>query len=65
MKRFEFEDGSSATFEFLEDGFAITLQAKIFGKEVKITSTRAVLDNDHLTELVNWIGDTLLGDNNE
>lgn len=64
MKQFEFEDGSKATFEFTEEGLAITLQAKNLGKEVKITSARAVLDNNNLTELVNWIGDTLMEENN-
>jgi len=64
MKQFEFEDGSKVTFEFTEEGFAITMQAKRLGTQVVFTSARAVLDNNNLTELVNWIGEILLEENN-
>ena len=66
MKEFKFEDGSKAIFEVIPEGFSIILQAKHLGNnEVKITSTKVVLNNDELTELVNWIGVTLLGGNHD
>lgn len=65
IKEFSFDDNSKIRFEFSEEGnLTITLQARHLGKEIKITSAQATLDSDSVTELVNWIGDVLLGESN-
>ena len=65
IKEFNFNDNSKIKFEFSEDrDLTITLQARHLGKEIKITSAQATLDSDNVTELVNWIGDVLLGESN-
>jgi len=61
-KEFKFEDNSLVRFELLEDGsLAVSLQARHLGKDVKFTSSSALLTPDEVIELVNWLGDTLVG----
>lgn len=53
-KEFEFEDGGKATFVIDEMGLTIVLQAVHLGKELKITSTQAILSHDKAKDLVEW-----------
>lgn len=61
-KEFRFEDNSLVRFELLDDGsLAVSMQARHLGKDIKFTSSSTVLTPEEVIELVNWLGDVLVG----
>lgn len=60
-KEFRFEDNSLVRFELLDDGsLAVSMQARHLGKDIKFTSSSAVLTPAEVIEFVNWLGDGLV-----
>ena len=61
-KEFRFEDNSLVRFELMDDGsLAVSMQARHLGKDIKFTSSSTVLTPEEVIELVNWLGDVLVG----
>lgn len=55
--KIEFGDGSHMLLKKLENGVKITLQAKHLGDNFKITSISAVLNEDEVKNIIEWIGE--------
>lgn len=54
-KFIEFEDGGLFKLIKYPDHVLITIQAKHFGKEFKITSTSIQLTNDEVKDVIEWL----------